>query len=270
MPLTTPIARSRRRHRTGSLLALAGVAVLALAGCGRLDADLRVNIDDTTDGTIVLAVPDRVATALGETPDALWQRVLDQHDLAARLGDSATSAPYHAGGYTGTKITLHATPLADLATAVADGPGDETLTIARQAADRGDQFVVDVHLDLSAATLARLGDEDAGTASSAAGGDAATASPAGDDVELALTFPGKVASADGTGASSSENTVTWSSSDGVLDGHAVAWSSNQGTRVPWYVFALPALVLATIVTLVLTTVARNRRRDAAGGPPSRH
>ncbi|WP_251152672.1 hypothetical protein [Cellulosimicrobium sp. Marseille-Q4280] len=269
----------RKRLGLGALLA---TLALFLAGCMRIDMDLTLNEDDTADGTIVMAISDETAEALGQDPQALWDQM--GSEMEGELPPGATQEPYAEDGYTGTRMTYTGQPISDMST----GATDE-LSITRE----GDEFVVSGSMDMS--------DEEMGMDGTDPESDEMTRQMMeGFEVSISITFPGEVAETNGE---VDGNTVTWTpvigevtelsargsavaggaaadpgdgttdgstdgSDDGTDDGttgSSADSDGDEGSGFPWWVLGLVGgLLLLAIIGLVLWLVLR-KKPDAQDG-----
>jgi hypothetical protein len=161
------MAAARRTGRVVAALAL----VLVLAGCVKLDVDLRVAGDDTVDGTLVIAVDDKALQAAGQDADTLYAT------LAASLPSEAgvTQQKYDEDGFAGIQLTLNNVPIASLPDL---GPAGRF-----QLTRDGDEYQFDAVLDLGT---------DATTGISIPEG--LTTAP---DLRVQVTFPGEVTATNG-------------------------------------------------------------------------
>lgn len=178
-------ARPARLWRT---LTIGLAAVLALAGCMKIDYTATLHSDDTVSWTMVMATSDALAQQMGMDPKDLWQSV--GADSTSDLPDGTTVEDYTQDGYTGVRMTAENQPLS-----AASGT-DGALTFTRE----GDEFVVSGNLDLTD-TSSELDTADPQT----------QAMLDSFQVRFAVTFPGPV----------SEN-------NGTLDGTTVTWSPKYG------------------------------------------
>ena len=100
------MAAARRSGRVVAALAL----VLVLAGCVRLDVDLKVASDDTVDGTVVIAVDEKALQAAGQDRDTLYATLAANFPSA----DGVTTQKYDKDGFAGIQLTLNDVPIANL------------------------------------------------------------------------------------------------------------------------------------------------------------
>jgi len=260
--MTTSTPRDRRATRGGSrrpaaLAALGAVCAVVLSGCVKLDMAITLHSDDTASGTVVYAIQDSAAKALGQDPEDLLTQGAEGEDPATDFGEGATSAPYQADGYTGTKITFKGTSIDKLG----EGSDADALTIKRD----GDEFVVSGKLDLT-----ELADDsgDTGDTGSLVSPDQIASLF---DVKISVTFPGEVVSADKS-AKIDGNTVTWTSDDGTvlnLDARGKATGDGGGGVPVWVWILIGVVVLAVAAAVVFALTRRGRPGDAPtdGEPP---
>ncbi|WP_435738254.1 hypothetical protein V5D56_06600 [Cellulosimicrobium sp. PMB13] len=248
--------------------------------------DLTLNEDDTADGTIVMAISDETAEALGQDPQALWDQM--GSEMEGDLPPGATQEPYAEDGYTGTRMTYSGQPIADMST----GATDE-LSITRE----GDEFVVSGSMDMS--------DQELGLDGTDPESDEMTRQMMeGFEFSISITFPGEVGETNGQ---VDGNTVTWTpvmgevteisargsavaggaaadpgdgttdgstdgSDDGTGDstddstaGSSADSDSDEGSDFPWWIVGLVGgILLLGIIGLVLWLVLR-KKPDAQDG-----
>lgn len=241
--------------------------------------DLTLNEDDTADGSIVMAISDETAEALGQDPQALWDQM--GSEMESDLPPGATQEPYAEDGYTGTRLTYTDQPISSMSA----GPTDD-LSITRE----GDEFVVSGSMDLS--------DEEMGMDGTDPESDEMTRQMMeGFDVSISITFPGEVAETNGE---VDGTTVTWTpvvgevteisargsavgggaaaapgdgSTDGSDDGttddgttdSSADSDADSDAGFPWWILGLVGgLLLLAIIGLVLWLVLR-KKPDAQDG-----
>lgn len=215
-----------------------------LSGCVRMHFSLDIEPDDTASATIVMAISDETATALGyDDPAAAWS----DFEAAAmeEIPDDVTTEPYASGGYTGVVVTVPSTPIDRI------DYGGANVSMTRE----GDTFVVSGGLNEEEVGVAEAEDSSA------------------PDIVYTVSFPGGVLEHNGTLIDS--NTVQWTlSSEHIFDMHAVgaavaaepeAISGAADARDPvpelggllWIWFG--ALAVAIALAVVVIVVARKRR-----------
>jgi hypothetical protein len=156
--------------RTGRVVAALAL-VLVLAGCGRLDVDLRVANDDTVDGTVVIAVDEKALQAAGQDPDTLYATLTATFPNA----DGVTTQKYDGAGFAGIQLTLSDVPIVNLP---ALGPAGQ-FRLTRD----GDEYQFDAVLDLGTAATTGISIPEG-----------LTAAP---DLRVQVTFPGEVTATNG-------------------------------------------------------------------------
>lgn len=174
------------------MIGLVTAAVLALAGCMKLDVHLDLQADDTVDGMMTMAFSKDLVELSGGDADELVAEM--QRDLFGGTDEDdfgdATVEPYDDETFVGTTMIFQGAPLEQFAKGDAD-----SLTVIRE----GEEFVVSGVMDLS-----DDGESEVDTSFFSSGM----------DVRLAVTFPGDVAEHNGT-----------------LDGRTVTWAPKLGDRV---------------------------------------
>src|SRR5262249_46825809 len=105
--------------------------VVALTGCVKIDADLKVGKDEKVSGKLLMAVDKGVAEQLGSSPDKIRQQIEDSIKKDAPKGVDCKA--YEEGNYIGTQCNLDNVRFKDMS-----GSGDNDLKFEKQ----GDKFVV--------------------------------------------------------------------------------------------------------------------------------
>lgn len=203
------------------------LAVLALAGCVRIDGDLTISTEDTLSGEVTIAIDRQAAISQGEDPDGLASDILE--DVENNPGEGVTGEPYDDGDFVGVTLTLTRTPLVRVSDATSG---------LLQISHEGGQYLVTG--DFSALNEPTEGGE--------------AAAPW--QIDLAITFPDGVTEHDGE---LSGSTVTWHLSDGTDTMSARGPAPGGGLSVVWIV------VIVVLVALVATLVwwLLRRRYDGA-------
>ncbi|HZE41246.1 MAG TPA: serine hydrolase domain-containing protein [Stackebrandtia sp.] len=180
---------SKRPRRVLACLATAGLALVSLSGCLKVDLNATVRSDDTVDGHLTAAVRTEAIDALGHRQtDAFVNQLTEQVPGAER------TVAYRAGGFVGKTVYFSDVPLKDFGTRNASQTGASTLRI-RHVDNR---YVLRGEWDLpSAADAAPKLDESIVEKSA---------------FTVRITFPGHV-----TGH------------NGKLDGDTVSWKLALGT-----------------------------------------
>ncbi|MBB5869566.1 hypothetical protein F4553_002945 [Allocatelliglobosispora scoriae] len=215
-------------------LAMLAIAAVTLSGCMKVDMAFTINPDDTVSGTAVFAVDKRLAGLAGSEDNLV-------REMTNRLGNVPTATEekrYSEGDFIGTTYTYTKTPLSSFSGSI--------LKIAH----RDGRYTLDAVLDLSAYRL----DDPAIKAFA----DSFT-------VKIAMTFPGKVTSGNGT---IDGNTVTWTPKAGQSTSmHAVA---EEASTFPVLLVSLfgGVLLLLVIVAVAIVLVASRRRKATADELPA--
>lgn len=195
---------------------LAAVLVLALTGCVKVDADLKVGKDETVSGKLLLAVDKNAAEKLGTTSEKLREQIENSIKKDAPKGVDCKS--YEEGNYIGTECSLDNVPFKEMS-----GSDDGDLKFEKQ----GDKFVV-----------------------SGGTGDLASSLPNTEglpkpDVKFKITMPGKILDHD-DGAKVNGNTATYTDPNKMSKISLTSDSSGGG---------FPAWALILIIVLVLLAIA---------------
>jgi hypothetical protein len=216
---------------------------MGLTGCVKLDVDLTVTSDDTTNGTLILAVETRLLEAAGQTPDSLYDT------LAANVGNDASIKPekYDKDGFSGIELTLEDVPLAT----VPDLGPIGSLQFTRD----GDQYQFDAVLNLGADVTSSISVPEGLTSDA--------------DLQVAVTFPGEVTATNGQ---KDGRTVRWTPVLGrsnELTATALATGGATGTgddgTSGWLV--LVAVIGGLAVVSVAAALFLTRRRELARTVP---
>lgn len=236
--MTMPLPRRRR------LGFAALVAVLALAGCVRADADLAVDgRTDTVSGTISLAVPIAEDSESARETAAQAALAIEAQALPGlRNRASVTAAPVDQEGYYGTELTLNETSIDFLYL----GSDAENPVITREGSTYNVAAVIDLLSIPEVAETAAEGESPPGAAESS--------------LRITLTFPGEVTSVAGSDdlATVDGNTITWET---ALDTALVMDATAQATEnslPPWIwqaaIWAVLGILAIAAIALVLVFV----------------
>jgi hypothetical protein len=209
--------------------------VLALAGCVRFQADLRLNPDDTVNGSIVVAVVTDDDDASREEASAGADRIAAALLPGLSGADGVTADVYDEGEYIGTRFDLSDTPI----DAFSGGGSEGALTLIRE----GSEFAFSGTLDFTPDDGETAIDPDDDTS----------------NITVAVTFPGAVSEHNGE---LSGNTVTWSGTlESKIDMEARGAAVSSGP--PAWLWAIAALAALLISAAVVIVIVRMRRRPAA-------
>jgi hypothetical protein len=227
-------------RRPGGLagLLVAAATALLLTGCVKVDIHLKVATDDTVSGTYVVGVRKSLLAVTNDNADSLYQRLT----ASARPGVRTTR--YDDGTYVGATFAVSAVPIGQVGTlGTPDGSSGTNFSLTHT----NGQFQFSATLDTS----------------TAAGPNGAA--PAGSEIRLTVTFPGRVVATNGHKHGSS---VTWTPPLGrrvtvtaTADDHAPP----PAPLLDRVLYGLAGLsVLALLVVVAITFVAR---RHHGGRPP---
>lgn len=231
---------SRTKSRTWGLALIGMLLVLALAGCVRFQADLKLNPDDTVNGSIIVAVVTDDDDKSREAASAGADRIAEALLPGLRGADGVTASVYDQDQYIGTKFDLANTPIE----AFSGGGSEGALTLTRE----GSEFAFSGTLDFTP-------------------GDGQTQIKPDDDtsnITVAVTFPGEVTEHNGE---LSGTTVTWS---GTLESKIdmEARGSAVASGPPAWLWAIAALVVLVVATIIIVMVVRRRRSTTNAGAGS--
>lgn len=224
----------RAALRIGALAAL----LLALGGCMRFSADLRLAEDGTADGEYVVALQEGSGAALGGSDREASLQILEESGLLDPLTDTREHG-FHADGMAGTEVAFRNQPVEAFA------PTADRFGITRD----GDEYVV-------SGRISAISEEDA-------------ASLEGASLTVSITFPGPVAEANGEVDGS---TVTWDLVGGPEELTARASAVRQTSPAPAIVATLLVLgggAAATVAARRAEVIRRQAARRASRIVPPR-
>ena len=211
----------------GRLLALGAMALL-LAGCFKVNMDVKVSPENTISGSAIIAVDESLIELSGQSADQLFED-MNMSDLPA----GAQVEPYEEDGFIGQRITFDEVSLEDFRgeNTLSGGAAGDELDIVR----RGDEFLVSGSIDMS-------GQDFTGTEIPEEFMD-------NFEFRVSITFPGEVKSATGD---IDGNTVTWEPTIGEntkVEAVASAIPSKNSPLLMILLIAAGALVLGAVVYL---------------------
>lgn len=213
------------RNRARSVLLVAAL-LLALTGCIKVDADLKVSKDETVSGRMLLAVDKTVAQQLGSSPDKIRQQIEDSIKKGAPSGVSCKA--YDEGNYVGTDCTLDKVPFDQMS-----GSGEGDFQFEKQ----GERFVVTG----GTGNATQLPNQ---------------ASLPKPDVKFKITMPGKILEHD-AGAQVDGNAATYTDPTKMTNIRLV--SDSSGASFPVWVIVLLAALAVLIVGAIVFFVLRGRK-----------
>lgn len=211
-------------------LGLTALAMLALTGCMKVEANYTLHANDTVDGTMIMGIQKGIGESLGMADSDLLG------ELSGGVGtddlEGATVEPFEDETWVGEKITFTGMPLADLS------EDDTGVSITRD----GNDFVV-------------AGDPLAGDQ------EIAPSDLPGAEMTLSITFPGDVTEHNGTLEGS---TVTW---DLLTMDEPLMARGTATTGLPSWVWIAIAGAIVVLVTAAVVIVVM-RKRSANGDAPA--
>jgi hypothetical protein len=224
------------RMRTAGRVVATATLTLLLAGCVRVNMDLKVAEDDTVSGSAVLAVDEGVLSLSGQSADELFRQV-----PVSDLPPGTSVDPYEEDGFVGQEFTFEAIPISEFSGDQALGATGDPLSITRI----GDEFRVAGNLDMSSSEFQ--------------GQQVPQQFLESFEFRIAITFPGPVTSATGE---IDGNTVTWEPRVGENTPiRAVASAIPSGTPI-----ALIVLIVAVVAAVALIAYLLLFRRRVAPVP----
>jgi len=228
VPHATPPSRARLR-RWAALIPLTVVAVLALSGCLRVQAEFAVSEDDTVSGQLV------VASVAGRQDDTGPQLT-----VAPELKGKVRTQVYTQDGYVGQTVLFQ-----DLTFAEVSLLGD-TITVGKQY---------------------RLTFRRAGDLVTLAGSVDLTEVPADRaDIRLKITFPGTVGRTNGV---NDNGTISWKPKPGAVSEFSATaqYSDSSGVSwTQWVVMVGAGGVAVSMVVLGLALFSHRRTQRQLGTP----
>jgi hypothetical protein len=209
--------------------ALVGVVCLvALTGCVKLDADLKVNSNETVSGNMQLGVDKQLLESSGQSIDKVRERIEDQ--IKQTTTDGVTCKAFDEDGYIGSNCTFESVPFEKMGTSSGDGVGFRK---------EGDKIKVTVKA------------RDLGSVPSAAQA----------SVNFKITMPGKIIEHD-DGAKVDGRTATY---DSLLKLGTVSLTSEAGSSFPAWAIILVVVLLLLAAGAVVFFVLRSRKAKAQQG-----
>ena len=214
---------------------------MMLSACFKLDMQLKLQSDNTVDGSVIIAVARDQAQLLGGE-QALRQTLQSRADgifADAPQQGSYEQRDYEDADWIGTESVFSGVPIDQF------GSGDTgDLSITRD----GDEFVVEGSVDLSTDSEDETTQKLLDTA----------------DLQIAITFPGDVSEANGQ---IDGKTVRWRPKAGDVLDISARGSAVSGTN--WaLIIAIAALVALVVIGIVLLMKVRGREVDRDVPPPS--
>src|SRR6266545_2062411 len=210
---------------------LAAALLLALSGCMKVDADLKVNSDETVSGSMLMAIDKNLATQFGQSPDAFREQIEKSIKQSAQEG--VDCKPYDEGDYIGSTCTLDKVPFSEM------GGSNGGLSFEKS----GDQFVVTGGLGETGVTLPP----------------ATTGKP---EIKFKITMPGKIVEHD-DGAEVNGRSVTYTDAAKLAQIRIV---SESGGGFPAWLIILLVVLLLGAAGAVAFVVLKARNKPVPGLP----
>jgi hypothetical protein len=209
--------------------ALVVVACLvALTGCVKLDADLKVNSNETVSGTMQIGVDKQLLQSSGQSLDKVRERIED--GIKQTTTDGVTCKPFEDDRYVGSNCTFEGVPFAKMGSSSGEGVGFRK---------EGDRFKVTVKVP-------NLGNVPSGNQPT---------------VNFKITMPGKIIEHD-AGAKVDGRTATYDSLDKLGN---VSLTSEAGGGFPTWAIILIAVLVLLAAAAVVFFVLRSRKAKAQQG-----
>lgn len=215
--------------------ALSLLVIATLAGCFKVNLDVKLSEDNTASGTMVVAIQAGVGESVGQSDESLLE------ELSGQLGeglDGATIEDYNEDGYIGKVYAFKNLPL--------DTFGDEDLSITRE----GNTFIVD----------GSFNSEELG------GAEGLDPTSLGAEFNLSVTFPGEVTDHNGT-LSEDGHTVTWNLLAAPDTLHAEGKAVASSDIWIWVIIGLIILLIAAgVIFTALKVRGRNKPAEVPAAP----
>jgi hypothetical protein len=216
------IVAMKNRVRTALVIV---ACLVGLTGCVKLDADLKVNSDETVSGTMKIGVDKQLVESSGQSLDKVRQQV--ESGIKETTTDGVTCKSFEDDKYVGSDCQFDAVPFSKMGSSTGDGVGFRK---------DGDKFVVTVKgMNL--------------------GNVPAASHPV---VNFKITMPGKILEHD-AGAKVSGRTATYDSLDKLGN---VSLTSEASGGFPLWALILIIVVLLIAAAAAVFFVLRGRKKRA--------
>jgi hypothetical protein len=204
------------------------VCLVALTGCVKLDADLKVSSNETVSGDMQLGVDKQLLESSGQSLDKVRGQIEDQ--IKRITTDGVTCKALDDDRYIGSNCTFESVPFEKMGSSSGDG-----VALRKE----GDKIKVTVKVP-------NLGNLPTGGQSS---------------VNFKITMPGKILEHDG-GAKVDGRTATYDSVDQLGN---VSLTSEAGSSFPVWAIILIVVLLLLAAGAVVFFVLRSRKAKAQQG-----
>ena len=211
-------------NRVRAALVVAACLV-ALTGCVKLDADLKVSSNETVSGTMQLGVDKQLVQSSGQSLEKIRGQV--ENAIKELTTEGVTCKPYEDDQYVGSNCEFDSVPFEKMGNSTGEGVGFRK---------EGDKIIVSVK------------DSDLGQV------------PSGSQpsVNFKITMPGKILEHD-DGAAISGRTATYDSLDKL---GKVSLTSEAGSTFPIWLIIVIVVVLLLAAAAVVFLVLRSRKAKA--------
>ncbi len=205
-----------------------GACLVALTGCVKLDADLKVNSNETVSGNMQIGVDKQLLESSGQSLDTVRQRIED--GIKETTTDGVTCKAFEDDRYVGSNCTFESVPFDKMGSSSGEG-----VSFSKD----GDKIKVTVKAD-------DLGNMPSGSQPT---------------VSFKITMPGKILEHD-DGAAIDGRTATYDSLDKLGD---VSLTSEAGSTFPVWAIILIAALLLLAAGAVVFFLLRSRKAKAQQG-----
>lgn len=202
--------------------------LVALTGCVKLDADLKVHSNETVSGSMTIGVDKQLLQASGQSLDRIRERI--ESGIKQSATDGVTCKPFDDDRYIGSNCDFDNVPFEKMGRSTGDGVGFRK---------EGDRIIVTVK-------AADLGQVPSGSNPS---------------VNFKITMPGKIIEHD-DGAKVDGRTATYDSLDKV---GRISLTSEAGSSFPVWAIVLIVVLLLLAAGAVVFFVLRGRKSNAQQG-----
>ena len=234
---------------------LATVAVATLAGCVKVDMDLKVSSNDKISGTAIVAVDEALLRLTGQSKDEFFSQMSKDFDpKSAPAGASEKLDKYDEGGFVGAKVTFTNVPIdhmGSLGSGSSGSSGGDTSNSSFQLTREGNVFTFHGTLD---------------TSSTAPGSNQTSTDISLPDLSrtaklrVKLTFPGAIIETNGH---KDGNSVTWNPKFGektemTATANATGGGGGGSGAFVW-VIVIGVVVLAVVALVAFLLMRKGRR-----------
>jgi LppM domain len=208
--------------------------LFALTGCVKLDADLKVNSDETVSGTLQIGVDKQLVQSSGQSLDTIRQQIDRQIKQTATEG--VTCSAFDDDKYIGSKCDFDGVPFSEMGSSTGDG-----VSFRKE----GDTF----HVSVKGANLG-------------------SQLPQGSQpsINFKVTMPGKITEHD-AGAQVRGRTATYDSLEKLSN---VNLTSGAGSSIPAWLIILIVLVVLLAIAAVVFLVLRGRKKQPQQQYPAQY